>query len=222
MLRRFFSCPITYNFTLAPPGPSTSFSWLAVRTCQDWLLTILEAALQRRNAARRRKYHLKTLQRQQASEQDRTGYAPSIAPAIHLSPPLNRGTRSRPLIQLPSRPQVLSTTAFYRAHPGRNRWLKVRTGRNITGQLSERGVFAICHIPPHTRLAPYLGEVCDAESRGPYCLHVKDAENELICLDAHSQLYNIGYLTHLSAYRSSRTPAPPNYARFVNSLTPDH
>lgn len=87
--------------------------------------------------------------------------------------------------------------------------------------MSERGILAKCHIPPHTRLAPYLGVVCDAESRGPYCLHVKDAENELICLDAQSQLYDIGYLTHLSAYQGARAPAPPNYARFVNSLRPE-
>ncbi len=97
----------------------------------------------------------------------------------------------------------------------------MRTGGNITGLDDEKGVFARCDIPPHTRMAPYLGIVLDAASRGPYCLQVKDAENRTICLDAQSQLYDTGYLVFLSPAQRSRALAPPNYARFANSLRPD-
>jgi hypothetical protein len=97
-----------------------------------------------------------------------------------------------------------------------NQWFEVRTGENITGHLLEKGVFAKCAIPPHTKLAPYLGVVRSADSQGPYCLQVKDAENQLICLDAETQLYDAGYLSTLSLSRQVRSLAPPNYARFVS------
>jgi hypothetical protein len=102
-----------------------------------------------------------------------------------------------------------------------NRWIEVCTGDNITGHMLERGVFARCDIPPHTRLAPYLGVVCDAKTRDPYCLRVKDAENRTICLDARTQLYDVGYLSSLFPARRARSLAPPNYARYVNSLRPE-
>jgi hypothetical protein len=67
-----------------------------------------------------------------------------------------RGTRSRPYID-PLPMQVPAAVPFYEANPGRNHWLDVRIGGNVTGTPIEKGVFAACDIPPHTRLAPYLG-----------------------------------------------------------------
>lgn len=114
-----------------------------------------------------------------------------------------------------------SALSFYNAHPGQNRWLEVRTGNNITGLAHEKGVFARCSIPPHTRLAPYLGRVCSPMSTGPYCLQVRDADNELVCIDAAEYLLDVGYLQPLSARQRTLTATPPNYGRYVNSIRPD-
>lgn len=92
---------------------------------------------------------------------------------------------------------------------------------NITGSPTQRGVFARCLIPPHTKLAHYLGVVCNASATGPYCLQVRDAENNLICLDAQDSLYDVGYLRSLTPRQKRRYPSPPNFGRYINSLRPD-
>ncbi len=50
---------------------------------------------------------------------------------------------------------------------------------------------------------------------------MKDAENQLICLDAETQLYDVGYLSSFSPSTRARSTVPPNYARFTNSIRPD-
>ncbi len=97
----------------------------------------------------------------------------------------------------------------------------MRSGGNITGNAQDRGVFARCPIPPHTKLAPYLGRVCSPSSKGPYCLQVRDAENDLVCIDAAEHLYDVGYLQPLTARQRTLVAPPPNYGRYVNSLRPD-
>lgn len=42
---------------------------------------------------------------------------------------------------------VINAYPFYEANPGTNQWLIVRTGGNVTGNPSEKGVFAVCDIP---------------------------------------------------------------------------
>ncbi len=97
----------------------------------------------------------------------------------------------------------------------------MREGGNITGSPTEKGVFSSCLIPPNTRLAPYLGTICPARTNGPYCLQVREHENNLICFDAMHHRYDVGYLHALSSRQREHTPAPPNYGRYVNSLRSD-
>jgi hypothetical protein len=94
-------------------------------------------------------------------------------------------------------------------------------GNNITGSAHEQGVFAICLIPPHTRLAPYLGQVRPPSTRGTYCLQVRDAYNALVCIDAVDHPYDVGYLQSLTTRQRTLVATPPNYARYVNSIRPD-
>ncbi len=96
----------------------------------------------------------------------------------------------------------------------------MKIGENITGSNTQGGVLARCLIPPHTKLTPYLGKVRDASATGPYCLQVRDAENNLICLDAQDSLYDVGYPRALTPRQNRLHSSPSNYGRYINSLRP--
>jgi hypothetical protein len=216
-------------------SPSLPSLWTPI-TCpiQHWLTCLLGAgyssdcagdgprsvaAQRRRNKARRIKYVHKTETRRQQEIQAR-GSTPTLAPVLSNPAPPQMGTRTRPSLRCTSPPPP-SALSFYNAHPGYNKYLDVRMGGNITGSADEKGVFARCLIPPHTRLAPYLGSIRPASTTGPYCLQVRDQVNNLICLDAMHHLYDVGYLHSLSSRQQEHTPSPPNYGRYINSLRPD-
>lgn len=81
--------------------------------------------------------------------------------------------------------------------------------------------FAGCLIPPHTKLARYLGKVRDASATGSYCLQVHDAKNNIICMDAQDSLYDVGYLCARTPRQYRFHPSPPNYGHYINSLRPE-
>jgi hypothetical protein len=145
-----------WTFTLLGAGYSCSTDGDGPRSSERW------------NRQRRVKYNAKIQHRRHTQNQDRTGAEALVVPMLHLDslPPL-QGTRTRPMKAVRPRIPDPSALSFYGAHPGTNTWLEVRTGNNITGTAQDRVVFAPCPIPPHTRLAPYLGRVCSLSSTGP-------------------------------------------------------
>jgi hypothetical protein len=192
---------------------------------RSWLALLLESgyssnqagdgprsaeAQRRRNKARRAKYIQKIECHRQRDAHSR-GEAATLAPVLSHPLPTPGGTRTRPSTSAPN-PVPPSAVPFYNAHPGSNRFLEVRIGGNITGSDTERGVFSRCLIPPHTRLAPYLGTVRPASATGPYCLQVRDHENTLICLDAMHHCYDVGYLHPLTNRQREHTPTPRTMA----------
>ncbi len=104
-----------------------------------------------------------------------------------------------------------ATKAFYEAHKGSNKWVVLREGGTIAGTEEDKGVFAQTNIPPNTKIAPYLGRVRPASTRGPYCLQVKDSEDTVIFLDSLLELYDVGYLVGLSDHQKERTPTPASF-----------
>lgn len=180
-----------------------------------------EAAIARRSKSRRAKFIAKTEVKRQLQVNNRTDPEATINPILQFALPTLQGSRSRPkktTVKLPSLP---SSRKFYEVYKGGNKWLELRTGGTIAGTQDDKGIFALCMIPPRTRLAPYLGKVLPNDSSGPYCLLVKDCNNMVICLDSQHELYDVGYTMGMSTYHKERTPTQPNYGRYVNSLTPE-
>jgi hypothetical protein len=200
-----------FHFPYKDPTPSW---WDAIAvTCRRWASTLgagyscsmegdgprsMEATL-RRNRQRRVKYNAKIQHRRHLEDLQQTGSEAPVVPILHPSPlPHPRGTRTRPMRVAPQRVPDPSALSFYDAHPGSNHWLELRTGNNITGLDEDKSVFARRLIPPNTRLAPYLGQVCPPSTQGPYCLQVRDADNALVCVDATGYLFDTGYISSLS------------------------
>jgi hypothetical protein len=114
---------------------------------------------------------------------------------------------------LPSGPECFD------AHKKINKWVVLREGDTIAGREEDRGVFALTDIPPNTKIAPYLGRVRPASTRGPYCLQVNDSEDTVIYLDSLLELYDVGYLVGLSDHQKERTPTPSNFGRYVSGCS---
>jgi hypothetical protein len=179
------------------------------------------SAVRRRSSARRTKVIAKVQAKRTSQILGRMDPTASLNPALACATIPLLGTKSRPRRAPSIVPNTPSVKAFYEAHKGENKWICLRKEGTITGLESDNGVFAKTNIPSNTRIAPYLGRIRPAKTKGPYCLLVKDSEDREICLDSAHELYDVGYTEELSAHQKSRTPTRPNYGCYVNSLRPD-
>ena len=204
--------------------------------CNHWLHTLLgpefssdvmgdgarsAAAVSRRAASRRSKFIAKVQAKRASQVISRMDPAASINPVLACETAPLHGTKSRPRRPSSVTPVTPSAKAFYEAHKGDNKWIRLEEGGTIAGTETDKGVFAKTNIPPNTRITPYLGRIRPPNTKGPYCLLVKDSEDNDICLDSAHELYDVGYTVGLSDHQKSRTPTRPNYGRYVNSLRPD-
>ena len=127
--------------------------------------------------------------------------------------------------------------AFYEGHYLDNEFLEVSDRANVSNPSGEpgkgQGVFARKHIPSGTWVCPYLGNVrvsrCPDEEKCQYDMKLRD--DVYVC--ARGWRYDVAYLqgdrstgeacdSDLSLRRSgikSDQACPPNYARYVNSLS---
>jgi hypothetical protein len=130
---------------------------------------------------------------------------------------------------------------FYLRQGRENSWVEVKESSNVSNPAGVpgggKGLFAREVIPADTYVCPYVGNIrkraCPAEQDCAYCLCV-DKSYYLCARDAK---YDMGYLygKHYSdemlnpylmrnPYRyynpvTVEAPCPPNYARYVNTLT---
>ena len=221
-----WSAPIPVPLQLEDLGPSCTW-WLhallgaefSSDTMGDGSRSV--AAANRRAASRRAKFIAKVQAKRTSHILSRKDPAASLNPVLSYETAILRGTKSRPRRPSPIALITPSATAFYEVHKGDNKWILLREGGTIVRTVADKGVFAKTDIPPHTRIAPYLGRIRPASTKGPYCLLVKDSEDNEICLDSLHELYDCGYTMGLSIHQRSRTPTRPNYGRYVNSLRPD-
>ena len=136
---------------------------------------------------------------------------------------------------------AMEVAQFYNDHPDRNRWLELSEGPNVSNPDGiaggGKGVFARCDVKKGTFLCPYLGEIKDCRCEGGECLYdMRIRRKMFVC--AREILYDVGYLYQDPLWierpscagdilRSNRRYAtkerdvacPPNYGRYVNSLT---
>ena len=131
---------------------------------------------------------------------------------------------------------------FYREHYLRHSQLEVRfTGPNFSNPKGKEGggagVFARKDIPAGTVLCPYValkqGKRCEEMHRGAsfvhrcgYCMLVDKSTGLYFC--ARQIKYDLLYLSvpegesahGVAEIMAERYSSPPNYARYVNTLTP--
>jgi hypothetical protein len=122
------------------------------------------------------------------------------------------------------------TGEFYGKHAEENCWLEVSEGKNVSNPMGVKGggkgVFAMVDIPAGTRICPYVGEVrsapCSVEEGCNYDARVH--AGFYIC--ARSIEYDIGYFSQTDSTTWNghkgvqvKRPCPPNFGRYVNSLT---
>jgi hypothetical protein len=115
-----------------------------------------------------------------------------------------------------------ATPDFYRFHGADNKYLEVRGGVNVANPLGEsdqKGVFARVNIPAGKRLCPYLGRlhatVALTNQRSQYLMRIGDE-----CIDAESVLVDVGYLAMQGEWLKTPSACPPNYGRYINSISP--
>ena len=122
---------------------------------------------------------------------------------------------------------------FYVSHGESNRYLTVSEGANVSNPSGVKGggkgVFARTDIPKGTLVCPYLGKL-----RAKHCPAVDLCQYDMLLGDrgvicAREITHDVGYLYDNWEVKTdhgfrkgailNEAPCPPNYARYVNSLT---
>jgi hypothetical protein len=122
------------------------------------------------------------------------------------------------------------TSDFYWRHPDVNHWIEVSERSNLSNpegvKGGGKGVFAIKDIPAKTRICPYVGKIrsgrCSPDKQCMYDLRLD--KDYYLC--ARDEVYDTGYFSQKDqeTWNGGRgllttVCCPPNYGRFINSLT---
>ena len=115
----------------------------------------------------------------------------------------------------------MNVEMFYKEHGASNRYVEVRSTRNIANKLgtyTQKGLFSILPIPTCTRICLYMGEIYTKQpKKGKFVMEVSSE----VFIDAKHHPVDIGYLYYLYDDVAAGLRSLPNYARYINTIYPE-